>query len=167
MPLTENNLITLHVFAEDYPRIKSWQLMQWCKAHGADEWSVSAISVEGSDSGLFDRFDEAVALFRLPDAPRRHLTAYSDAQFTRAAWLWELTPASFSALQEFLPSGLFSYASKDEGWFEDPMIYREGELMLGIVSHESEGILRVTRDERQLLERDGFPFRASGAYVGY
>ena len=47
------------------------------------------------------------------------------------------------------------------------MFYREGELMLGVVSHEGEGILRVTPEERQSLERDGFPFRVSGRYVGY
>jgi len=167
MPSATNDLIILHVFAEDYPRIKSWQLMQWCKTHGADEWSVAAISVEGSSSGLFDRFDEAMTAFRLPDAPRRHLTAYRNALFTRTARLWKLTSASFSALQGFFPGGIFSYASEKEGWFEGPVFYREGELMLGIVSHESEGILRVTREERQLLERSGFPFRASGAYVGY
>ena len=47
------------------------------------------------------------------------------------------------------------------------MFYRHGELILGVVLHEGEGILRVTSEERQLLERDGFPFRISGEYVGY
>ena len=47
------------------------------------------------------------------------------------------------------------------------MFYRHGELILGVVSHEGEGILRVTPEERQLSEREGFPFRTSGAYVGY
>ncbi len=162
-----NDLVTLHIFAEDYPRIKSWQLMQWCKKQGADEWTVAAISVEGAPSGLLDRFDEAMTPFRLPSASRRHLTASRDALFVRTAEFWKLTSASFAALQGFFLDGLFTNRSDDEGWFEDLMLYREGELMLGVVSHEGEGILRVTPEERQSLERDGFPFRISGRYVGY
>ena len=39
--------------------------------------------------------------------------------------------------------------------------------MLGIVSHENEGILRVTEAEKRILEVEGFPFRSFGSYVGY
>ncbi len=148
-----NDLITLHLFAEDYPRLKSWQLIQWCKVHGADEWTVTAISVKGAASGLFDRFDETMTSFRLADAPRRHLTAYRNALFIRTAELWKLTSASLAALQEFLSEGIFMNRSGADGWFEDLILYRQGELMLGVVSHEGEGILRVTGEDRQLLER--------------
>jgi len=158
--------MTLHIFAEDYPRIKSWQLMHWCKTQGADEWTVASITVEGAGLGLSDRFDEAMTPFRLPNAPRRHLTARRNAPFVRTAELWKLTSASFAVLQGFFLDGLFTNRS-DEGWFEDLMLYRQGELMLGVVFHEGEGILRVTHEERQSLEREGFPIRASGAYVGY
>ena len=113
---------------------------------------------------FFGHFDGAMTPFRLPNAPRRHLTDYQDGQFVK---LWKLTSASLAALQAFLSEGIFTYQSDEDAWLEDLTLYRHGELMLGIVSHEAEGILRVTPEERQSLERDGFPFRAAGAYVGY
>lgn len=94
--------MTLHIFAEDYPRIKFWQLMHWCKTQGADEWTVASITVEGAGLGLSDRFDEAMTPFRLPNAPRRHLTARRNAPFVRTAELWKLTSASFAVMQGFL-----------------------------------------------------------------
>ena len=81
--------------------------------------------------------------------------------------LWRLTSQSFAVLKEFFPDGVFKDQTAGEGGYEDLILYREGELMLGVVSHEGEGILRVTDEERQSLERAGFRFRASGAYIGY
>ncbi len=159
-----NDLITLHIFAEDYPRIKSWELALWCKAHGEDEWTVHVMTTGGAGVDFSGHFDEAMTPFRLPNAPRRHLTTYRDGQFVE---LWNLTSASLAALHVFLSEGIFTYQSDKDGWLEDLTLYRQGELMLGIVSHEGEGILGVTSEERQLLERDGFPFRVSGAFVGY
>lgn len=81
--------------------------------------------------------------------------------------MWRLTSASFAILQELLPAGFFAYEPADDGWFEDPAFYRNGEFMLGAVSHESEGILRVTETERRLLEAEVFKFQPHGSYVGY
>ena len=39
--------------------------------------------------------------------------------------------------------------------------------MVGIVSHEKDGVLRVTRAERRDLQKAGFPFREGGQFVGY
>lgn len=161
------DLTTLHLFANDYTPLKSWELVLWCKAHGVDEETVHVMTTGGASVDFSGHFDEAMTPFRLPNAPRRHLTAYSDGQFIRTAELWKLTSASLAALQTFLPEGIFTYQSDEDAWLEDLTLYRQGELMLGVVSHEGEGILRVTPEERQSLERDGFPFRISGRYVGY
>lgn len=164
-------LITLSVHSDDYDRITSWQLARWCKKHGANEFTLSAITVEGEDRALFERFDGLTEPFRLPKEKRRNLTAYGSGfgpdAFTRSTELWRLTSASFTVLQEFLPDGLFTYESALGGWFEDPVFYRNGEFMLGVVSHENEGIVRVTEAERQLLIAEGFKFRPRGSYVGY
>ena len=111
MPSAADNLIPLHLSADDDTPPKSWELAQWCSAHGAD--------------------------------------------------------ASLVALQDFLTGGIFTCEVGAVGWLEDLTLYRRGELMLGIVSHESEGILRVSHEERQLLEQGGFLFHAYGPCVGY
>ena len=162
-----SELITLHLYAEDYDLKKSWQLVEWCLSQGADEWTISQVTVQKENTPLFDQFDAATAALRRPTVVREHLTAYSHNGFTRPANLWTLTPAAFPVLQEFLPLGPFAYQSGPEGWFEDLEVYRRGELMLGVVSHEQEGVLRVTESERTLLIGRGFPFRVNGSYVGY
>ncbi|HLK55173.1 MAG TPA: hypothetical protein VKU00_01330 [Chthonomonadaceae bacterium] len=162
-----DDLITLHIFAEDYTAPLSWRLAQWCRQLNADEWTVNPITVRGAGTFLFDYFDEIMTPYRRSRAARRHLSASRPEDLVRPTNLWQLSSASLAALQEFLPNGLFTSRCSDEGWFEDPILYRNGESMLGIVSHEAEGILRVTYAERLELEREGFPLRAVGAYVGY
>ncbi len=167
MTIPSNNLVTLHIFAEDYSLEKSWKLAQWCKVQGADECSVTVITPDGPLSELFERFDTVMRPFRRPTAQRRHLTASRGNPFVRPAELWQCTSTALSALRNFLPNGIFMYENSAEDWFEDLTLYRKGELMLGVVSHEGEGVLRVTNEEQTLLKRDGFPFRSSGIYVGY
>lgn len=115
------------------------------------------MTIDGTAALFFECFSEVMALFSLAIASR-HLVASP---------LWGLNSASLAALRDFLTGDIFTCEIGAGGWLEDLTLYRRGELMLGIVSHESEGILRVTHEERQLLEQSGFPFRASGAYVGY
>ena len=160
-------LITLHLYAEDYDLKKSWQLVQWCLSQGADEWTISQVTVQKENTPLFDQFDAATAALRRPTVVREHLTAYQHNEFTRPADLWTLTHAAFPVLKEFLPLGLFAYEIGPEGWFKDLIVYRRGELMLGVVSHEQEGVLRVTEAERTLLIKQGFSFRLHSSYIGY
>ncbi len=158
MPSAVDNLIPLRLSADDYTRLKSWELAQWCSTHGADAWGAHVMTIDGTAAMFSGRFSEVMAPFSLPTASRRPLMASP---------LWELSPASLAALREFLAGGIFTYEVGADGWLEDLTLYRRGEMMLGVVSHEGVGILRVTHEERQLLERGGFPFRASGVHVGY
>ena len=160
-------LVALSISAEDYDPVKSRQLKSWCHKHGADEWTVSAITVEGARQDWLESFDEAVKPFRLPSAKRRSLTTQLSQNPIRPTQLWRLSSKSLSVLHEFLPDGLFTYEVSEDGWLEDPVFYRRGEFMLGVVSHEHEGIVRVTKAEQRLLEAEGFVFRPRGSYVGY
>ena len=164
-------LLTLHLFADDYPPSRFWSLVRWCQKCGADEWNVTVIETKKgkkTDTGILGQFDAKMASFRLANARRRHLTSYGTAKdFVRPLELWRLTAKSLVLLEEFFPNGAFAYEASADGWLEDPMLYRQGELMLGVVFHEGEGILRVTAQEQQQLERDGFSFRQRGTYVGY
>jgi hypothetical protein len=50
-------------------------------------------------------------------------------------------------------------------WYEDPVLFRKGEMMLGIVTHESEGVLLVNAAERAELDSLGFTYRTKGEWV--
>ena len=152
-----DNLIPLHLSADDDTPPKSWELAQWCSAHGADAWSAHVMTIDGRAALFFGHFKEVMAPFSLATASR-HLVAVP---------LWDLNSASLAALQDFLTGGIFTYEVGADGWLEDLTLYRRDELMLGIVSHESEGILRVSHEEWQLLEQGGFLFHAYGPCVGY
>jgi len=164
-------LIALSINAKDYDALKSWQLASWCRKHGADEWTLTAMSLKGpKEAAWLESFDEATKPFRLPTAKRRSLTAQrpiSQGDFIKPTELWRLNTASFAVLQEVLPEGLFHYQVEKGSWLEYPVLYRRGEFMLGVVSHEHEGIVRVTNTERHTLEAEGFVSRPRGLYVGY
>ena len=167
-------LIALSISAEDYDPLKSWKLVSWCKKQGADEWTLAAVTYSGTamsaGMALFDRFEERIESFRLPTAKRRSLTAQrplSQNNFIKLTELWRLNSKSLAVVQEMLPEGLFAHQVQKDGWFKDPVFYRRGEFMLGVVSHEHEGIIRVTKAEHRLLEAEGFVFRPRGLYVGY
>ena len=68
------------------------------------------------------------------------------------------TPESIGVLKGLFVEGLFMYPTSEweEGCFEDPTFYRNGDLMLGVVTHEREGLLRVTEVEFGELERAGY-----------
>ncbi len=150
-------IVTLSLSADDYDPLKSWQLAAWCEAKGADEWTISAMTVDGpNEAAWLEGFDEVTKPFRPLTAERPGFTE-----------LWRLNSASFAILQELLPDGLFTYHVGEDGWLEDPVFYRRGEFMLEIVSHEQEGFVRVTKAEQRLLEAEGFVFRPRGLYVGY
>jgi hypothetical protein len=81
--------------------------------------------------------------------------------------LWQLTDHSVAALRTFLPGGLFTNVVDPAGWLEDPIVYRNGEPMLGVVTHEQEGLLRATAEELRELETLGFDFERSGASIEF
>ncbi len=152
-----DGVTTLHIYAEDYPAALSWQLARWCQSHGADDWTVHWISVEGEPDPA-EHFDAVMHAYYIGRADRVTGTAYHKGDFVRFVDLWQLTVALMVALQEFLADGLFTYDPGRNGWIEDPVFYRKGEMMLGIVSHEGYGLLRVTEQEQQELEKAGFPY---------
>lgn len=159
--------ITRHIYTTDYDPAKTWELATWCRLHGANEWTLTTVPERGDRSGAIRHFEEVHEPFRLPTAERRQLTSSRNNSFIRPTPLWRLNSASLVALQEFLPDGLFSYPVSKRGTFEDPVFYRNGNLILGVVSHEREGIVRVTAKECQLMETEGFIMKRFGTNVGY
>jgi len=85
---------------------------------------------------------------------------------TRSTHLWELNPVTVGALQQALPNGLLSYDPEGSGWFEDPILYREGNLLLGVLSHEAFAVLRLSVVESVRLATAGFPAHDSLPRMG-
>lgn len=115
------------------------------------------MTIGGTAALFFGCFSEVMAPFSLAIASRHFVVSP----------LWDLNSVLLAAPQDFLTEGIFTYEVGADGWLEDLTLYRQGEMMLEVVSHEGGGVLLVTSEERQLLEQGGFPLRASGAYVGY
>jgi hypothetical protein len=160
------DLELLHIFGEDLPPNRGWELLDWCHASGADEFTIYAIESGEHPEIVFEPFDLAVSAFKRPPAPRRRLSWRPDEEPVAETELWALTPETLAAIHYAFPRGPFDYYPTD-GWFEDLWVYRAGELMLGIITHEQEGVLRVTQQEKHELKRLGFPFRDTSRYVGY
>lgn len=85
---------------------------------------------------------------------------------TRRTRLWELNPDTVGALQQALPNGLLAYDPEGQGWFEDPILYREGDLLLGVLSHEAFAVLRISVLESVRFSAAGFPSHDSLPRVG-
>ena len=128
----------------------------WFATHPLEEERIqntrNAIAqLPGSTSGLatntqaFQTFQQR--LRQLPPARRRVLVDVEESDGTREVRRWTLCDESIAALLPFLARGVLHHAPAPDGWLDDLAVYRDGELLLGIVSHEREGVLRLRDDE--------------------
>ena len=158
---------TRFIATEDLDAEQTWRLAEWCLARGADEFGLTIMGLQGHPEPFNDRFLAATADYRLPEAPRPHATTYVGQDDRRPTPLWAASAGLLATLREFFPEGLFTYmtSAHEEGWLEDPTLYREGEIMLGVVSHEGEGFLRLTALEAVQLAALGIPTRDAGTWV--
>lgn len=85
---------------------------------------------------------------------------------TRSSKLWELNATTIAALRRALPDGLLDYNPVGQSWFENPVFYRDGRLMLGVLSHEAFAIMRLSDGEAAELAEAGFPSHDSLPRVG-
>jgi hypothetical protein len=143
----------VHFFADDLTAAQTWELLDWCSNNGAGEFTLDLLGFLDSPAPLCDEYESALRAFQLPEAAREHLTAPTRREVLRPTRLWRLCAESQLLLQCYLKEGLFTFPSYAEvGWFENPTFYRDGKLMLGVVSHEGEGLGLVTSDEALQIE---------------
>ena len=117
------------------------------------------MSLRGSAAPLLARAEEELRPFQLRDEKRVLMTVLAGEPQEQPTRLWRMSAASISALQGIFTDGLFDYplADWDSGWCEDPTFYREGAVMLGVVSHEGEGLLTVSESEHAEVQGLGIP----------
>lgn len=160
-------LVKRYLIPSDYPAEESWRLVEWCRSVGADEFTVECISTDSRAADvLWAEFETAVKPLSRPAARRERMSGRTADDLVRDTQLWTLNAGSIGALRETLPGGLFEYDPLHDAWFEDPVIYRDGELLLGVLSHEAFAVLRVTDLEAALLAGAGFPSHASLPRIG-
>jgi len=130
--------------AADFTPEETWRLLRWCQDQGADEFSVS----------FYDRDAGPIKSFFRCRAKRE--IAHGPPGWCDFVSLFHLNRESIAALQSILPSGLFQFTCGDRtGWAEDPIVYRNGRLMLGIISHEGIAGLRISKREEASLATIG------------
>ena len=141
----------------DFTAAETWRLLAWCNDLGADEFTIdrhgpAAVAPEKR----WRKFEKLVHPFSREKKTRERMSGRTADDLTRSTELWELNHRTINALKQALPGGLLQYEPREDGWFEDPVIYREGRLMLGILSHEAFAVLCISELESAQLTAAGF-----------
>jgi hypothetical protein len=150
-------LVKRYLVPSEYSPAESWRLVEWCKSVGADQFTIDCLSTDPHAAEmLWEEFEEAAGPLAAGKATRERMSGRTADDLTRATELWTLNSSSIETLKELLPEGIFQYEPWGGAWFEDPILYRNGELMLGVLSHEAFAVLRVTEGESVQLATEGF-----------
>jgi hypothetical protein len=161
------SLVKRYLAPADFSAEESWRLVEWCRDIGADEFTVDCVGCDARTQAIVWRpFENAVLPFFRGDETRERMSGTTADDLTRRTQLWELNPVTVGALQKALPGGLLSYDPEGRGWFEDPILYREGNLLFGVLSHEAFAVLRLSALESVRLSTAGFPSHDSLPRVG-
>jgi hypothetical protein len=141
----------------DFTPDETWRLVEWCRKLGADEFTIDSVGADGGVAEkIWRRFKKGVKPFSRGAKTRERMSGPTADELTRSTLLWELNHHTLGALRQALPGGLLQYEPVEGGWFEDPVFYREGRLMLGILSHEAFAVLCISESESAQLAAAGF-----------
>jgi hypothetical protein len=151
-------LVQRFLAPSDFTAAESWRLLNWCQSIGADEFTIDCVV----DNDIlwpkrWESFEKLIERFFRGEQTRERMSGRTADDLTRATKIWELNDATTVALTRALPGGLLAYDPSDESSFENPVIYRGGQLLLGVLSHEAFGVFRLSDDEARQLGEAGFP----------
>ena len=151
----------------DFTAPETWRLVEWCRELGADEFTIDSLGTEGViPRRTWQRFEKALSPFSRGKKIRERMSGPTADELTRTTQVWELNHSTIGALMQALPGGLLQYEPGEGGWFEDPVLYREGRLMLGTLSHEAFAVLCISEAECAQLDAAGFPNHDSLPRIG-
>lgn len=143
------------------------RLLRYLLEHGADEFSISVMALRDTPAPFADAFEDELGPYERPAARRRVISGTDAHDPTRSVRLWSLNEKSLERLLSFVDQGLFHWPAGPDGWLEDLTIYRRGELVLGLVSHEQEGVLRLTPRELAEVAALDIPCERTAEWIGY
>jgi hypothetical protein len=154
-----------YVFEPDLRGDRGARLLRYLLEHGADEFSVTVMTLQDVQAPFADAFEDELGPHELPMAVRRVSTAATADDSRRPVRLWTFSEETLERLLSFLDEGLFHSPAGPDGWLEDLTLYRGGELVLGLVSHERGGALRLTREEHAQVAALGIPSAATADWI--
>jgi len=143
------------------------RLLRYLLHHGADEFSITVMALRDTPAPFVDAFEDELGPYERSLAWRRVVVDAESQERVRSVRLWTFNEASLERLLSFVDEGLFHWPAGPDGWFEDLTLYRRGELVLGLVSHEQEGVLRLTRGELAEVTALDIPFGTTAEWIGF
>ncbi len=159
--INKNEYRTLHIFSEDISEDESWKLLDWCFQNSADEFTFGFVYADIDEEK--EKVKEILELFE-PFSKgmieRRLVGLYT----AKKVEIYNLNNKSIELLKKIFDVGLF-----EDCFFgpQDINLYRNKELMFGILTHEDEGILKIKNKEMFSFNRLNIKFRNKGEWVGY
>ena len=162
-------LVERHVFHDDLGKQGGERLLAWCRSLGADSFTFTVIGSPPELERQAAMIEAPLEPFRIsPTRVRAIPEGQPGSHWTHVSVLWELNDATEAYLLRCFPDGVLTYSpAVEDGWCEDPCFFRGDELMLGIISHENEGVLRIEAREQLTLDQSELPYRLAGRWVGY
>lgn len=143
------------------------RLLRYLLSRGADEFSIAVMALQDTPAPFADAFEDELELYQRPGAVRRTVTSTSPSDVSRPVRLWAFNDASLERLLSFVDKSLFQWPAGPDGWLENLTIYRRGELLLGLVSHEQGGVLRLTRREQQEVAALDIPSELTAEWIEF
>ena len=132
---------------DDLSPEQGWRLIEWCIERGGDEFSFRLMGLGDSPSS-HKPLTNALTSFHRGTPKRENMATLAGEEVRRPTATWRLSTESAGVLRQHIADGLFvapSYSMAD--WCEDFTIYRRGEVMLGVVSHEGLAVVCLTEQE--------------------
>jgi len=127
------------------------RLLRYLLECGADEFSITVMAMHDTPAPFVDAFEDELEPFARPAATRHVLGTAKAVGGPRTVRLWTLDGVSLQRLLSFVDTGLFHWPAGPDGWFEDLLVYRRGELVMGLASGERAGVLCLTPQEHAVV----------------
>jgi hypothetical protein len=143
------------------------RLLRYLLQRGADEFSITVAALQDTPAPFADAFEDELGRYERAAARRRVLSGAVTHGLTRPVRLWSYDEESLEHLLSFVDKSVFYWPAGPDGWLEDLTVYRHGELLLGLVSHEREGVLRLTPEELAEVAAMDIPFETTAKWIGY
>lgn len=138
-----------HLSERTLDREDGARLLRYLLERGADEFTITVKALQETLAPFADAFEDEMAPFELPIESRPMPTAQLSEMSPRSVRRWSFNEESVARLLTFLDEGIFHVPAGPDGWLEDLGVFRRGELVLGVLSHERQGVLRLTPEEQR------------------
>jgi hypothetical protein len=76
-----------------------------------------------------------------------------------------LTPDSITELRSLLREGLFTYQPAAAVWLENPILFRDGQPILSVISHEGEAVLELDPQDGTSLDVARLTYRPASRWA--